>query len=280
MAPKKHNLDLSYLRDRIQIYQAEGKDVLYTAIFITDKLKDKIVDRASPKQLAHITKSLKYVNPDKIRVELYDGKEAKNMLWFTEYELNKPELETKQPTTFQGFGEAEINSIVDQRFRERKQQEEFVQLKEQVTELTTELDEQRNLVEELETENERLEKVLESKTQVRYYAGMLGDILESFGIAKSKVKSPLATLMGVTDVEEKEEQIQYTRKSKPAPTENTEQIQTFTFNEQGRNEIITLMSEYLKNVDDQILGEVFTIFSDIEKTPERAKELIHFLQSK
>ena len=111
---------------------------------------------------------------------------------------------------------------------------------------------------------------------------MLGDILESFGIAKSKVKSPLASLMGVTEEEEKEEEIQYTRKSEPTKdiTEKQEEIPTFTFNEDGRKEIITLMSEYLKHVNDQILGEVFSIFSDIEKTPTLAKELIQYLHSK
>jgi len=285
MAIKKHKISLANLRKKIKLFEEQDIVVLYSAIFVTGGKKDKFVDKASVSKLALITKNLKCENPDKIKVELYDSKDLVNTIWFTEFKFNEPEIVSEIPkqSGFQGLGELEIGRIVDERFKERQRLEEYEQLKERVMELAEENEEFQDTIDELQTENERLEKIIESKTQVRYYAGMLGDILESFGIAKSKVKSPLASLMGVTEEEEKEEEIQYTRsKSEPTKetTEQQDEIPTFTFNEDGRNEIITLMSEYLKHVNDQILGEVFSIFSDIEKTPTLAKELIQYLHSK
>jgi hypothetical protein len=139
--------------------------------------------------------------------------------------------------------------------------------------LTKELGVQTEMVEELETENEQLRTELESKKQIRYYAGMLGDILEGIGISKDKIRSPIAHLMGVTETAEstKEDETE-TQVEEPEIKPKSQQSK--------RREIITLIADYLESTDNQTLGKVFTVFSEIEYNPPLADDLINFIESK
>lgn len=261
------------IRTKIRTYQKQGKNVLYSAIFITGKDKVKLVDRAPIAQLSLVTKNLQCETPDKVRIELYDGKEAPNPLWIKELPV-KQEIEIEPQQGFKGLGEAEINEIVDQRFRERQRAVEYEQLKERVLELTSENEELQDSIEELENENDRLEQELEAKKQVRYYAGMLGDIFESFGIDKGRIKKPIAELMGINDTDEKPKQI-----SSPDSSGIVEEKPTQSAEEKKRSEIITLIADYLKSTSNQTLANVFTIFSEIEADNTIADKLLEHIES-
>jgi hypothetical protein len=281
MERTKYAINLSNIRTKIRTYQEQGKDVLFTAIFITGREKSKLIDRAPVQQLALVTKNLKYENPDKVRIELYDGKEAVNPLWLKEILLSMPQPESERETSgFQGFGEAEISRIVDERFRERQRLAEYEQLKEKVLELTGENEELRDTIEELENHASQVETELESKKQIRYYAGMLGDILESFGIARDKVKKPLAELMGLNDTSENPRSINSSADDNSGILEGKEAALRVSPEEQKRNEIIALVAEYLKTTSNEILGAVFTIFSEIEQDNELAKDIVGFINLK
>ncbi|MBI4946372.1 MAG: hypothetical protein HY840_08225, partial [Bacteroidetes bacterium] len=141
------------------------------------------------------------------------------------------------------------------------------------------------------------EEALESKKQVKYYAGMLGDILESIGIKKDKLRKPLAELMGLDDNEDKDEKKKLTSKQDNSgivdenKSQNTTQEQSSSENtsgnnatsqamsedEQKRSEIIALISQYLTNVNNQLLGEIFTIFSEIESDKTLAPNIIEYI---
>lgn len=275
MEKSKYTLNLSNIRTKIRTYQEQGKDVLFSAIFITGKEKTKLVERAPVGQLSLVTKNLKCENPDKIRIELYDGKESPNPLWLKELILTQPEPEVEQPG-FKGFGEVEINRIVDERFRERQRLAEYETLKERVLELTGENEELHDSIEELENENSRLEQELEAKKQIKYYTGMLGDIFESFGISKDRIKKPIAELMGINDSEEKP-------KLSGSKTDNSgivdEKQTEASSEEQKRSEIIALIAEYLKTTSNQTLANVFSIFSEIEADNEIADKIIHYINT-
>lgn len=264
---------MANIREKIRTFEKQSKNVVYTAIFITGKDKVKLVDRAPATQLALVGRNLKYENPDKVRIELYDGEQSKNMLWVAEIMINRQVDEDKPSISgFQGLGEAEINQIVDERFRQRQQNLEYEQLKEQVAELS---DENQSLQDELETlrnEKEELEKEIESKKNIRYYAGMLGDILESFGIAKEKIRTPLAGLMGITDVEKKKEE-------SVGFIDNSGLDKEVSPEEEKRIEIINLISEYLRSSSNQTLANVFSIFSEIEKDELVADKVLQYLNT-
>lgn len=275
MEKNKYTLNLSNIRTKIRTYQEQGKDVLFSAVFITGKEKTKLVDRAPVGQLSLITKNLKCENPDKIRIELYDGKENPNPLWLKELVLAQPEPEV-EASSFKGLGEVEINRIVDERFRERQRNAEYETLKERVMELTEENEELHDSIEELENENSRLEQELEGKKQIKYYAGMLGDIFESFGISKDRIKKPIAELMGINDTDEK-------TKSLEAKTDNSgivdEPKSASSTEEQKRTEIISLVAEYLKTTSNQTLANVFSIFSEIEADNSIADKIIQYINT-
>jgi hypothetical protein len=277
----KYSLNLSNIRTKIRTYQEQGKDVLFSAIFITGKEKSKLIDRAPVQQLSLITKNLKYENPDKVRIELFDGKDAVNPLWLKEIILAMPESESEtESTSFRGLGEAEISKIVDERFRERQRLAEYEQLKERVLELTGENEELRDTIEELENHASQVETELENKKQIRYYAGMLGDILESFGIARDKVKKPLAELMGLNDTVENTKSIEPKRDDSSGIVETREPVKGLSAEEQKRNEIIALVAEYLKTTSNEILGAIFTIFSEVEQDNGLAPEIVGFINQK
>jgi len=273
MEKNKYTLNLSNIRTKIRTYQEQGKDVLFSAIFVTGKEKTKLVDHAPVGQLSLITKNLKCENPDKIQIELYDGKDNPNPLWLKELVLTQPEPEVEL-SGFKGLGEIEINRIVDERFRERQRSAEYETLKEQVMELTGENEELHDTLEELENENARLEQELEAKKQIKYYAGMLGDIFESFGISKDRIKKPIAELMGINDKDEKPKPLE-------AKTDNSGIVDETkpTTEEQKRIEIISLIAEYLKTTSNQTLANVFSIFSEIEADNEIADKIIVYINT-
>ena len=277
MEENKYTINLSNIRTKIRTYKEQGKDVLFSAIFITGKDKTKLIDRAPVAQLSLITKNLKCENPDKIRIELYDGKETPNHLWLKEIVLTQPATET-EPSGFKGLGEAEINRIVDEKFRERQRSAEYEQLKERVMELTEENEELQDSIEELESENTRLAQELEGKKQVKYYAGMLGDIFESFGISKDRIKRPIAELMGITDSDEKPKELENKADSSGIIDEPIRK-QAPTAEEQKRTEIITLIAEYLKTTSNQTLANVFSIFSEIEADNGMADKIIQHINT-
>jgi hypothetical protein len=278
--PKDYGINIDSLRNKM--YNTNKKDVVcyMNVIFHFGRQKEMVIERSKVSNALQIAECLKLEKPDKIRIEYFKGANAERYDTFRVYPY-EPVSETIQTTVqpqFQGLGEAEITSLVDQRFRDQKRAEEFIQLQEHVSELTSELDEQKELVEELEIENEQLKTELEEKKQVRYYAGMLGDILEGIGISKDKIRNPIASLMGISDAE----------KTKEIPTHSqtnndssgiVEDEEPLTKEQEERKVIITLITHYLDSVDNKILAQVFTVFSAIEHNSEKASEIITFLKS-
>jgi FtsZ-binding cell division protein ZapB len=273
---KNYGIDIENIRGKIYHYKKQKIAYLVTVTFITGKQKEVIIERGASKTLSQIDELLKCEKPDKIQLEYFKGdSDKRHDIKIYPFQDVSESSQIHVQSQFQGFGEAEISRIVDDRFQERQRKEEYEQLKERVLELSTENEEFQDTIDELEAENERLEKIIESKTQVRYYAGMLGDILESFGIAKDKVKSPLAALMGVTDTEET------TKETETGTDKEVEEPEIKPKSQQSkRREIITLICDYLESTDNQTLAKVFTVFSEIEHNPPLANDLITFIESK
>jgi FtsZ-binding cell division protein ZapB len=260
---------MANIREKIRTFKKQGKDVVYTAIFITGREKVKLVDRATTKQLALVGRNLKYENPDRVRIELYDGQESKNMLWVAEIPIGASEEKEEKPS-FQGLGEAEISQIVDERFKQRQRNAEYEALQEKVSELSAENQEMQDELDELRNEKESLEKELEGKKNIRYYAGMLGDILESFGIAKDRIRLPLAGLMGINEENPRQA---------PQGSDRSGIVEDVSPEEEKRGEVIALITEYLHSASNQALINVFTIFSEIEKDEKTAATIINFLNT-
>lgn len=256
---------------------AKGVDIFFSASIVNDNKSNKVLDMepvdSMTKQINHLVRTEK---PEIIKVDLLteEGKWVDGSVCDLRSKSGIPNVQS-----FQGLGEAEINSLVERRFEEKKREDDFKEMKEIVKEIADENEELKARVAELETLNEDLERSLESKKQIKYYAGMLGDILESIGIGKEKIRKPLAELMGLNDKNEQKKLPASEDKSgiveepeNPAPS--SEQMNA---DEQKRFEIITLISQFMNNVNNQLLGELFTIFSEIESDKSLAAVIIEFI---
>jgi FtsZ-binding cell division protein ZapB len=266
--------------------EKSGKRILYNATFINGRSHRKVLEKMDALCIIkQVNSNIKTEKPEKIKIDMFT--ESGEYVDMNVCELINNVPQENQPVPFKGFGEAEINQIVDQRMSERQRLIEHEQLKEEVTQLTDENEELQNRIEELENQNEKLETELAGKKEIKYYAGMLGDILESFGIAKSTIKKPFAELMGIADKKEA------TNKQLPAKTddnsgivEDTQVQQNHpeatpdTPEEQKRIELITLIAEYLKTTSILVLAKIFSIFSDIEADNAVADELMEYLQKR
>ena len=277
-----YGIDIEKIRTKIYNFKKLKTVYFVTVTFITGKQKVVMIDRGQSKSLPQIDEFLKCEKPDKIQLEYFKGNSEKRHDFRAYPFLEVAEqIPANVQSQFQGFGEAEINSLVDQRLRDQKRAEEFIRLQEEVSELSSELDEQRDLIDELETENEQLKTELENKKQVRYYAGMLGDILEGIGISKEKIRNPIASLMGISDTEKPKEVSQASQQTQ-VQNDNSgivEDEEPISKEQKERNEIITLISDYLNSTDNKMLALVFTLFSEIEHDTDKANAVITYLKS-
>lgn len=267
MAASNLTYFLKSLNQKANRETENGTDVFFSLSVVQGNKSQKVFDKepveTMSKQVNHLVRTEK---PEIIKVDLFTD----NGKWIDGNVCDLRAKTTVSPT-FQGLGEAEVSAMVEKRMQDLRREDEFRELKEIVKELAGENEILKNKVEELEQENENLEEDLEKKKQVKYYAGMLGDILESLGIPKERIRKPIAELMGINDSENN-------KTLHPSPDgsgivdDNPENAK--------RAEIIGLISDYLKTVNNQLLGELFSIFSEVEANHNLAGEIIEYLQKR
>jgi len=246
-------------------------DVVYTATFMKGNSKQKVMIDMHVKNIRKQVNALIPIeNPEKIKIDLNFKDGA-----FIDTGICDLTSKHEQPVMqggFKGFGEAEINQMVDQRLQERQRIMDFDQMKQQLEEMNIEREELEKYVEQLEKRHLEMEEELEGKKNIRYYAGMLGDILESFGISKERLKKPLVELMGISETE-----------SRQIPN-NSDQSgiveESLSEEQRKRQEIINLICDYLKTTSNKTLTEIFSIFSEIEKNNTLAIEISQYIMNR
>jgi len=281
MAASSITYFLKSLNARALTETEKGIAVFFSATMIINNKSYKVIEKEPIATLnRRLNNLVKVDNPEIIKVDLF----TENGQWL---EGNVCDLREKNnnatSSNFHGLGEAEINSIVEKRFDEKKKEYEFNEMTEAVKDLSEENEELQARIDELEKQNNELSQSLEQKKQIRYYAGMLGDILESIGIRKEKLSKPIAELMGIDEKPELK-QIAGRTDNSGIVEENAFQQpnsgMSMTSDEQKRFEIISLISQFLNSVDNQLLGELFTIFSEIETNRTFAPEILEYIQKK
>lgn len=263
------SIDPKYVREKMKSLIKQGINVRFSAFFITDDKKEKVIDKADISLIKLINTNLKYESPDKVRIELFKSPKATQNLWCHEYIL-KEKQEPRAPS----LGEAEINDIIDQKMNERIRSLEYDDLKDEVRELSAENKEQREYIDLLESENQNLKSELENKKTIRYYAGVVGDIFESLGLEKSKVGKALSGFVGMEDNKPGNKQLTEHHQDDSGIVEQQESP-----DELKRLELLELMSQYLNSLPLDLLADVFKIFSAVEENPPVSKDILKFLTS-
>lgn len=176
--------------------------------------------------------------PDKIRVELRSADDA--LLWSKTFSLEQDPVDVSSNMDFQGFGEAQITELLNQKIGELRKQEELEGLRSESEQLSQEN-------ESLRRQLEALEETVEAKKKVEYYANILG--LAFPGLAKLLSTTPLGgTLGALAGLDAPNESYSSSEKSQ-------------------RDTIIELVSEFMTSLDDQALGQLYLVFIELSNNP-------------
>ena len=278
-----------------------GKDALVTAHFSIDGKNKVVANKEKTVVINDLRSMADYFSPDKVMVVLESGDDKK--VYKEDFSGSVPNgtdrtmeqgavpfaqqrpPENTHPTTpqsmngFQGFGQVSVEEYINKKLEdERRDQQlkglesELGQRSEEIEKLNAQIEKLETDIEESERQREELEKTLESKKNIRYWAGFTGDILESFGLKKENLREPLAGLMA-TEPEGGQEALTGNTNDRSGIVEE---------NPPGdkRDELITLIGDYLQGVDNKTLADVFLIFSEIERDNKLAAGIINFLNTK
>ncbi|MBU0487757.1 MAG: hypothetical protein KKD31_07375, partial [Bacteroidetes bacterium] len=143
------------------------------------------------------------------------------------------------------------------------------QIQSEKDDLELELTEKEQRIDELEDE-------IKTKNSIKFYAGLAGDVLESIGIKKSMLKKSLAGIMKSNPSEHSETTSENTTSlpdNSGIVDDDTPETQTGK-----RSEMINLIREYLPTTRDDVLTNIFAIFSEIEQDGELSYRLLKYIE--
>lgn len=280
---------VKYIKDRAyDLVERQKRDLRVSVDFTVNGQTIRKIDNEDRTGVFQLEKMIQFEKPEKILVIFFvDGQATEYPFSETTVNDEKRSLPVKNDRlSFSGFGEAEIEGIINKRLEEERKIREIAELRkeldrknDEITKVTGEKQEIQNRLTEKTNRIEELENELEAKKTIRYFAGFAGDILESIGIKKSQLRQPLAGFL----TEEKNEHKQLpekktttassTAKDESGIVEDSAENQT-----EKRQELITLIREYLQSTDDDTLVNIFTIFSEIEQDKMISYQLVEHIE--
>jgi hypothetical protein len=215
------------------------EDVVCSAVLSRRGKKLNSIDRSPKENFTRLMHQyIQSEQPDKLRVELRSGDDA--LLWSKTFPLDQDHSEVTGNMDFQGFGEAQIGELLNQKIAELRKQEELEELRSETEQLSQEN-------EALRRQLDALEETVEAKKKVEYYANILG--LAFPGLAKMLSTTPLGgTLGALAGLDTPENTLSDTEKSQ-------------------RETIIELVSEFMASLDDQSLGQLYLVFIELSNNP-------------
>ena len=284
---------IKYLKDRtydLKVRYGRGNTVSVSIFFIKDGAETQVVTDEDRRVLSKIAELILMQKPEQVRAEITSNykKEIHTYNMTNDLSNDNSPLPTNynQVQNFGGFGNIEqrnIESIVNKRLEEERKERELIDLKSQLnenkeslTKKSSEIDKLKSEIEAKVEEIEGLQSTIESKKNFKYYAGITGDILQSFGIKKEMIATPLAGLLSGGNSDDTKAIAENTQTDNSGIVDDE---QTVSINNK-RDEMIALIAEYLKGVDNKTLSNVFTIFSEIENNPHNSNLIIEFLNNK
>ncbi len=286
---------IKYLNNRtLRIKQKFQQEVYVSISFVYQGHEKLLLEHVSRSKIG-LLRDLSQTNAyDKIHIIIHEFGNDQNVYYDklniqTEQDIEKLKLlsessasndSTMMPmmpthpnhSNFNGFGQAEVEGIISKRLQEEKTKMELIDLREKVskkdqkiTKLNQSIDDLQGKLEEAAQEQERLEGIIKLKEDIRYYAGFAGDILESIGLDKSKLRQPLAGLL---------------------QEESNKQIETPTVDESGiveeessnpNDAVVSIINEFLKRTDKETLALIYEILVFVEKDKNTALYLYNHL---
>ncbi len=257
------NNKIKSLRQILNI-KAKGSDgirLTFTAYKQGEERGIKLIEKADIKNLSNINKLLMMDNFIRVKIDVFD-------MDINESKPEKTYEYTDEQPAFSGFGDISefehnrVNELLNARLREQ----DYQRLQTENQSLKSRVDELESDLEDAEEAIEQMGEKIKSQQGLKTYAELAGIALERLGL-KNQVKGVLSGFLG----DEQPEQI-------PAEALESDQsgiVETTDFSGiQPRNELAELINSCLYAMDNSTLGIVFSIFSEIEKNPALALQIL------
>ena len=305
---------IKYLKNRTYDLSVRAKlDVSLSVFLMLNGNRQLLLKNKDRKILSTLALQVFEIKPDSIEVELEFNGKVENHLFNMNYSGRNEHFQENNdnirvanvmPEKYRGFNEnngmmgmagmgnvsqINIESIVNKRLEEERKERELIELKRKISEYndslsknTKEIEKLNSKIESKEQEIEALQKTIATKSNFKYYAGITGDILQSFGIKKEIIATPLAGILtGGNDEDPKaiEQKIADDDSGIVDDEKPNNQAPSSRVSDK-RKEMISLISDYLQGIDNKTLSNVFTIFSEIENDPNNSELILNFLRSK
>lgn len=245
----------------LKSFEVQGyENVIFSALFYRGGKKLNSIEGADTQYFSKLILNYeKTENPDKVKIEFKNG-DSESLLWSKEYNVSEAGVEpVSMANGFQGFGEAEINDIVQRKLSDYEKIKEAEELREQLEELTAENDELRGSLEEATDQ-------LYAKKQIEYYANLLGMAMP--GLAKVLGKSQAGQALGfLSGTDDEPQQIE----SLNANSKKTDDSQTV---------IIQMIDEYMHSLDTVSLGKLYLIMCEFSSNSALINKTLELLTTK
>jgi hypothetical protein len=239
----------------IKTFPKQGHNkVTFNAMFYRNGKRLNSIDQAVIENFSPLVRSYdKSENPDKVKVEFKDV-ETGMLIWAKTFEWTDVDEELpKSLSGYAGLGEAEVNELVQRKFSEMERSRELERL-------TSELQRVSALNEELEFQVQDMQNSLEAKKQVEYYSNIIGMALP--GLAKFFTNSPVGTAFNFLAGTNEEKGIE-----KPLGDSSDSQRET----------ILEMITTFVQTLDNQELGTIYLMLSEIEKDRTNIQKILQFI---
>jgi hypothetical protein len=239
----------------IKTFPKQGHNkVTFNAMFYRNGKRLNSIDQAVIENFSPLVRSYdKSENPDKVKVEFKDV-ETGMLIWAKTFEWTDVDEEIpKSLAGYTGLGEAEVNELVQRKFSEMERSRELERL-------TSELQRVSALNEELEFQVQDMQNSLEAKKQVEYYSNIIGMALP--GLAKFFTNSPVGTAFNFLAGTNEEKNIE-----KPLGDSSDSQRET----------ILEMITTFVQTLDNQELGTIYLMLSEIEKDRTNIQKILQFI---
>jgi len=240
----------------IRTIQSQGiGDLMFTATLYKHGKKLNSIDLAEAVSFSRLIRQyVKSEQPDKVRVELKTTSDNVQR-WMKQFDLQEisDQLPKSIPSSsgFTGFGEAEINDLVNKRFVELEKQKELERVNQELQELR-----ERNG--ELEKELEELSTTVEAKKQVEYYSTIIGAALP--GLAKffqaTSIGPALSFLAGA------EQGVNEDNAVLEPPTASTQS---------------EMLCEFIRTLNEQETATLFLLMAEVEKDRSSIQRILNYI---
>lgn len=246
-------------RKMIKTFPKQGyNNVVFNATFYRNGKKLNAIDQADISNFSQLVRNYeKSENPDKVKVEFKDLEKGV-LIWAKTFNVEEIQDEIPRSTvSFQGFGEAEVNEMVQRRFNELERQKTIEQLQAELQQLKSHND-------ELEFQVADMQSTLDAKKQIEYYSNIIGMAMP--GLAKFFTGTPMAAAMSFLSGQDEQKELEASKEEdkKEQPPEQ-------------RQSIISLISEFCETLNNQELGSIYLLFIELEKDKTNIQRILKYI---